>query len=301
MLFERTPVLIRGAGEQASAVAWHLHRMGFPLVMTELPEPLAIRRLVSFAQAVRAGEWSVEGITARLCGEPPHLDHHGDPGDAPVDCNGKDCSQRLKQIWKQGEIALCIDAGLGTLEQMDFFAIVDGRMLKHCDGIIKGKVPYTVGIGPGFVAGEHVDVIVESLRGHELGRIITEGEAAPNTGEPGEIAGETVNRVHHAPSDGRFFAHVQMGDMLRKGDLIGFFEGDREEPYTITSKIPGRVRGLIWDGENLAKGTKLADVDPRGEKIDPTTLSEKNRCIAAGVMTALLAALGEHCSPLEMR
>ena len=301
MLFERTPVLIRGAGEQASAIAWHLHRMGFPLVLTELPEPLAIRRLVSFAQAVRVSEWTVEGTTARLCGEPPHLDSHGDPGDKYVKCVGKGCGDRVKHIWEAGEIALCIDDGLAMLEHVDFFAIVDARMLKSSDGVIKGKAPFTIGVGPGIRAGEHADVVIESLRGHELGRIITEGEAAENTGVPGEVGGATSERVYHAPSDGRFFAHVQMGDILRKGDLIGFFEGDREEPYTITSKIPGRVRGLIWDGEHLAKGTKLADVDPRGESIDPATLSEKNRCIAAGVATALLAALSERCEPLEMK
>ena len=301
MLFERTPVLIRGAGEQASAVAWHLHRMGFPLVLTELPEPLAIRRLVSFAQAVRVREWTVEGTTARLCGEPPHLDHRGKAGDEYVQCVGKGCGARVRHIWQDGEIAVCIDEGLTLLEHIDFFAIVDARMLKTNDGAIRGKVPFTVGIGPGFVAGEHVDIVVESLRGHELGRIISEGEAAANTGVPGEVGGETSARVYHAPSDGRFFAHVQMGDILRKGDLIGFFEGDRKEPYTITSQIPGRVRGLIWDGEQIAKGTKLADVDPRGEAIDPTTLSEKNRCIAAGVSTALLAALSERCEPLEMK
>ncbi len=301
MLFERTPVLIRGAGEQASAVAWHLHRMGFPIVMTELPEPLAIRRFVSFAQAVRVGEWSIEGTTARLCGDTPHLDHHGDPGDAPIKCGDDRCRARLRQIWKQNEIVLHIDNGLSMLEHIDFFAIIDARMLKECNEMIRGSAPYTIGIGPGIVAGRHVDVVIESQRGHELGRIITEGEAQPNTGIPGEVGGETSNRVYHAPSDGRFFAHVQIGDILRKGDLIGFFEGDRSEPYTITSKIPGRVRGLIWDGEQLKAGTKLADVDPRGEAIDPATLSEKNRCIAAGVATALLAALSERCNPLELQ
>ncbi len=290
MLFDANPILIRGAGEHATAIAWHLNRGGFPVVMTELPEPLAVRREVAFSRAARKGHWSVEGITAQLCGEPLHLDKHGEPGDAPPACVDAGTAKAVKAAWREGEIALVIDEGLDLLEFLDIFAIVDARMQKTAVTPIKGRVPFTLAIGPGVVAGEQVDVVVETERGHDLGRIIGEGEAAHDTSVPGEIAGETINRVYFSPADGRFWAHVEMGQIVRKGDLLGIVEGD-DEPRTVVSRIAGRVRGLLADGETIVAGTKLADVDPRGERIDPSTLSDKGRCITAGVMTALLEAI----------
>jgi xanthine dehydrogenase accessory factor len=147
-----------------------------------------------------------------------------------------------------------------------------------------------VAIGPGITAGEHVDVVIETERGHDLGRILREGQAAHDTAVPGEIAGESVNRVYFAPADGRFWAHVEIGQLVQRGDLLGLVEGDGE-PQTVVTRIAGRVRGLISDGAQIKAGTKLVDVDPRGEKIDPATLSDKGRTIAAGVLTALLEAL----------
>ncbi len=293
MLFDASPVLIRGAGEHASAIAWHLGRAGFPIVMTELPEPLAVRREVAFSRATRKGSWCVEGITARLCGERLHLDKHGEPGDAPTAAVDASTAEAVKTAWKAGEIALVIDGGLDLLEHMEIFAIIDARMQKTAVTPIKGRVPFTLAIGPGVVAGEQVDVVVETERGHDLGRIITEGEAAHDTSVPGEIAGETINRVYFSPTDGRFWAHVEMGQLVRKGDLLGIVEGEGE-PRTVVSRIAGRVRGLIADGETIRAGTKLADVDPRGERIDPSTLSDKGRCITAGVMAALLEAIQHH-------
>ena len=221
MLFDSTPVLIRGAGEHASAIAWHLRRAGFRIAMTELPEPLAVRRAVAFSRATRKGTWTVEGVTARLCEECLHLDSHGEPGDAPTPPVDAAMAERVKQAWGDGEIAVVIDAGLALLEHIDFFAIIDARMQKTAVTPIRGKVPFTLAIGPGVVAGEQVDVVVETERGHDLGRIITEGQAAHDTSVPGEIAGESINRVYFAPTEGRFWAHVEMGRIVRKGDLLG--------------------------------------------------------------------------------
>lgn len=290
MLFEQTPVLIRGAGEHASAIAWHLKRAGFSIAMTELPEPLAVRRHVAFSRAARKGSWTVEGVKARLCSERLQLNKQGAPGDAPPPPVDAEVASRVKQAWAEGEIAVVIDAGLALLEHIDFFAIIDARMQKTAVTPIRGLVPFTLAIGPGNTAGEQVDVVVETERGHDLGRIITQGAAAHDTSVPGEVAGETVNRVYFAPADGRFWAHVAIGQIVRKGDLLGVVEGDGE-PYTVVSRIPGRVRGLLADGESIRAGTKLADVDPRGESIDPDTLSDKGRAITVGVMTALLEAI----------
>jgi xanthine dehydrogenase accessory factor len=278
MLFAKYPVLVRGAGEHASAIAWHLHQAGFPVVLTELPEPL--------------------GVTARLCGEPLRLDDHGRHGDAPPPVVDAAVAARVRAIWGQGEIAIVIDAGLALLAHMPIFAIVDARMQKTATETIRGKAPFTVAIGPGIRAGEHADAVVETLRGHDCGRVLTTGEAIHDTGVPGEIAGETVDRVYHAPCEGRFWSHVRIGDLVRAGDLIGVFEGECDQPCTVVARIAGRVRGLLADGERVAMGTKVADIDPRGEAIDPATLSDKGRVIAAGVLTALLAALGRQTAPL---
>ncbi|MCB1162678.1 MAG: hypothetical protein R3C71_06600 [Candidatus Krumholzibacteriia bacterium] len=291
MLFERHPVLIRGAGEHASAIAWHLHLAGFPVVMTELPQPLAIRREVAFSRALRSGAWTVEDVTARLCCEPLKIDSSGAPGDRPPADVDATTAAAVRDAWDAGEIALVIDPGLALLPHLEIFAIVDARMQKTASQAIRGHAPFTLAIGPGIEAGEQVDVVVETERGHDLGRIIRQGRAAHDTSIPGEIAGETINRVYFAPADGRFWAHVEIGQLVRKGDLLGVVEGDGE-PRTVVTQIAGRVRGLLADGATITAGTKLADVDPRGETIDPATLSDKGRTIAAGVLTALLEALG---------
>jgi xanthine dehydrogenase accessory factor len=294
MLFKRYPVLIRGAGEHASAIAWQLHAAGFPAALTELPEPLAIRRQVSFSMATRQGEWTVEGVTARLCHEPLRLDSQGAPGDAPAPAIDAKVVRKVKKAWREGELALVIDGGLALTEHIDFFAIVDARMQKTASEAVKGQTPFTLAIGPGITAGEHVDVVIETERGHNLGRILRKGRASHDTKVPGEIAGETVNRVYHAPCTGRFWAHVGIGDLVGKGDLLGVFEGNEcDTPCTLTTRIAGRVRGLLADGASVPAGTKVADIDPRGEIIDPATISEKSRCIAGGVLTALLAAVSE--------
>jgi len=293
MKLDRFPILIRGAGEHASGVAWHLRRAGFPVAMTERHEPLAVRRLVAFAKAARKGECTVEGVTARLCGERLRPDEQGRPADAPSPGVDDKITVCVRETWRDGQIAVVIDDGIALSEHIEFRAIVDARMLKKADGSILGRAPFTLALGPGFVAGEHVDAVVETLRGHNLGRVYTVGGAAPDTGMPGEIGGETHTRVYHSPCEGRFWAHVKIGDMVRKGDLIGVFEGDCDEPCTIVAEIAGSVRGLLADGEIVEKGVKVADVDPRGEVIDPATLSEKTRALAGGVLTALLAAIDE--------
>jgi len=291
MKLDRYPILVRGAGEHASGVAWHLRRAGFPVAMTERHEPLAVRRLVAFAKAARKGECHVEGVTARLCGERLRPDERGAPIDAPTPKVDAKTAGQVLAAWAEGHIAVVLDDGIALAEHMDFAAIVDARMLKAADGTIRGRAPFTLALGPGYEAGEHVDAVVETLRGHDLGRVYYEGAAAPNTGTPGEIGGETRTRVYYAPCEGRFWAHVKIGDLVGKGDLIGVFEGDCDDPCTIVAEIAGIVRGLLADGEIVEKGVKVADVDPRGEIIDPATLSDKTRAIAGGVLTALLASI----------
>lgn len=298
MLFERTPVLIRGAGEHATAIGWHLHRAGFPVVMTELPEPLAVSRQAAFSRATRKGAWTVEGITASLCGDRLRLNRQGEPGDAPSAGVDAATAEAVRAAWAAGEIALVIDAGLELLAHLPIFAIVDARMQKTPGSPLRGKAPFTLAIGPGIEAGEDVDVVIETERGPKLGRILTRGRATHDLSVPGEIAGETLNRVYLAQAAGRFWAHVRIGQIVSRGDLLGLIEGD-DEPCTVVSRIDGCVRGLLADGESIGVGTKLAEVDPRGELIDPSRIFDKGRCIAAGVMTALLEAIGRRGAPGE--
>ncbi|MDP6669635.1 MAG: NADP-binding protein [Candidatus Krumholzibacteria bacterium] len=289
--FSDYPILVRGAGEHASSVAWHLSRSGFPVAMTERHEPLVVRRLVAFAAAARKGECEVEGVRARLCGERLHPYEHGERGDAPSPKPDASTASMVKEAWGKGEIALVIDDGVELLDHLPFHAILDARMCKESDDTIYGKATLTLALGPGFRAGEDVDLVIETERGHDLGRIIDKGQARHDTGVPGDILGFSKERVHHAPCTGRFWARVIIGDLVHKGDMLGFFEGDCEKPCTVVTKIPGRVRGLIADGEVIPEGTKVADVDPRGEDIDPATLSDKGRTIASGVLTAILSSL----------
>ncbi|MBN2171248.1 MAG: hypothetical protein JW819_08015 [Candidatus Krumholzibacteriota bacterium] len=293
MLFERHPVLVRGAGELASAVALHLHRAGFPLVMTDLPQPLAVRRLVAFGEAVRHGAWTVEGVTARICGSAGVDAAAGDAaGDAAPAADPAGRAADIREAWREGRIALCVDAGLELLAALPCFAVLDARMLKRADGVQRGRAPLTLALGPGIRAGEHVDAVVETQRGHDLGRIITDGEAAPNTGEPGVLGGESARRVCRTPAAGIFRARARIGDLVAAQALLAVVEDGGRVAGEVRARIAGRLRGLLADGTIVPAGIKAADVDPRGEAVDPARVSDKGRAVAAGVLTALLEALG---------
>ncbi|MCP4547376.1 MAG: EF2563 family selenium-dependent molybdenum hydroxylase system protein [bacterium] len=273
-MFSDTPILIRGAGEQASAIAWHLNRAGFPLLMTELPSPEAVRRLVAFSEAVNTGAMTVEGVTARL-----------------VDASAADVPNRIEELWRAGEIAVIVseDPVLPlNLTSMPPTVIIDARMLKRSTGILVGQAPFTLAIGPGIRAGEQVDVVIETQRGHELGRIIRSGEAATDTGIPGNVAGRSVERVHRAPGDGIFTANLTIGELVEAGDLLGQVRPSDGPALEVRARIAGRVRGLLSDGFTVRNKMKLADIDPRGAAVDPATISDKGRTIAAGALTALL-------------
>ena len=259
------PILIRGAGELASGLAWHLRRSGFPVAMTERPRPLAVRRRVAFSSAVEAGQWTVEGVSARRCAD----------------------AKEMREAWSAGEIALIVDKTLAPLENAEFSVLMDARMLKRADGSIRGLAPLTLWLGPGVEAGADADFVLETRRGHDLGRVIRRGQAAPNTGVPGEIGGESARRVLHSPADGVFEARAEIGELAEAGQLLGLVGGTE-----LRAVIPGRLRGLLADGTEVKKGTKVADVDPRGEDVDPATISDKCRALAGGALTLILEELG---------
>ncbi len=255
-------VLIRGAGEMATGLAQRLARAGFHLILTETHHPLAVRRAVSFCEAVHDGSKTVEGLTARLI---------QDPGQAA-------------QLWDQGDLPVLVDPDMSCLAQIQPAVIVDALLAKKNTGLRRDMAPLTIGLGPGFSAPDQVDLVIETNRGHNLGRLIYDGAPAANTGVPGDIAGYTHERVLRSPADGVFETKHQLGDAVAEGDVVAMVAG---EP--VPTQIGGVLRGLIRPGSQVRKGLKVGDVDPRGKIEYLDTISEKARAIGGSVLEGILA------------
>ena len=255
-------VMIRGGGEMASGVAHRLFRAHFKVVMTEIPQPLCVRRTVSFCEALFEKVQEVEGVTARLVASP------------------KECTA----VWEGGMIPLLIDPEGISRDALKPSVIVDAILAKKNIGTHKGDAPLVIGLGPGFWAGKDVDVVIETNRGHDLGRVIYDGPAEPDTGVPGDIAGVGTQRVLRAPRDGAFRPVKQIGEMVVEGETVAWVE---DEPVTAT--ISGVLRGLLREGTSVQKELKSGDVDPRGKRGNCFTISDKARAIGGGVLEAILA------------
>jgi len=254
-------VLIRGAGDLASGVAYRLHRAGMRVVMTEVPQPTAIRRAVAFAEAVYEGQQTVEGITARLV--------EGVEG--------------IEAAWQKGEIPVLVDPEARIREELHPDVLVDAIMAKRNTGTRITDAPIVIALGPGFTAGVDCHAVIETNRGHFLGRVILEGSAEPNTGVPGEVGGQTAKRVLRAPTDGVFHALRRIGDFVEEGEVVAQVDG---EP--VRSRLKGVLRGILHDGLQVRKGMKVGDVDPRGEREHCFTISDKALAIGGGVLEAIL-------------
>jgi xanthine dehydrogenase accessory factor len=264
-MYRDQKVWIRGAGELASATACSLHQAGFRIVMSDLAEPLAIRRRVSFSDAIYSGETAVEGVTAV----------HGEVADVP-------------EILEQGRIALVIDSPeLQRTFKPDI--MIDARMLKRPVTSRRANASLMVGLGPGFHAGQDCDAVIETQRGHDLGRIIWKGAAKPSTGIPGMIAGETVRRVQYAPVTGTVSWSVDIGDLVEAGDILGRIGSAR----VLKAPLSGLVRGLISPLSPVTAGLKIADIDPRGREVDHRMISDKARTVGRGALEAVLILLNK--------
>lgn len=255
-------IAIKGAGEMASAVAWRLYMANFKkILMLETANPLAVRREVSFCEAVRKGEKGVEDINA-------------------VRVQSTD---DIRRCWKKNEIAVVVDPQWQTLETMRFNVVVDAILAKKNLGTNLDEASLVIGLGPGFCAGEHVHLVIETNRGHNLGRIITSGEAEPNTGIPGAISGFSEERVLRAPADGEFQSRRNIGDYVKKDEIIGSVAG-----CDVRAQLDGVVRGLIRPSSQVSQGLKIGDIDPRGEVRYCYTISDKARAIGGSVLEAVL-------------
>ncbi len=254
-------VLIRGAGELASAVAHRLYLCHFKVAMTEIPRPLAVRRKVCFSEAVYEGHQEVEGVKALLVKEPA----------------------QVEEMWQRGIIPILVDPELRSLSFIKPRVLVDAIMAKRNLGTSKDMAELVIGLGPGFEASKDVHVVIETNRGHNLGRVIVEGTAEPDTGIPGDIGGYREERVLRAPRDGLFEPLKEIGDMVEEGEPVAYVGG---EP--VRSRIKGVIRGLLREGMFVQKGMKLGDVDPRGIRDYCFTISDKARAVAGGVLEAIL-------------
>ena len=255
-------ICIKGAGELASGVAWRLHRSHFRrIVMLETPQPMAVRRTVSFCEAVILGEIRVEGVTAIRA----------------------DGVEEARQAWRAGRIAVIADPEWRFMALLQPDVLVDAVVAKRNLGTRIGDANLVIGLGPGFAAGKDAHRVVETNRGHNLGRVIASGRAEPNTGIPGVIGGYGAERVLKAPADGAFTACRRIGEMVQPEDRVGDVAG-----VPVSAAIAGVLRGLIRSGATVGKGRKVGDVDPRGRAEHCHTISDKARAVAGGVLEAIL-------------
>ena len=266
-MFSKHCVIVKGGGDLATGVAHKLFRAGFPVIITELEKPMMVRRTVSFANCIYEKRWTVEGVTSVLTN-----------GDG------------VEQLLKDRKIPVLIDPSCNIREKIKPSIIVDAILAKRNLGTGIKDAPIVIGLGPGFTAGEDVDAVIETNRGHNLGKIIFSGKAAPNTGVPGEIKGYTTQRVLRSPCQGIVKNQVEIGSMVKIGDIICTVN-----EVAVNAQIDGVVRGLIKSGLNVALNDKIGDIDPRGELKYCNIISDKGRNIAGGVLEAILISLKNSC------
>jgi xanthine dehydrogenase accessory factor len=255
-------ILIRGGGELASGVSHRLHRSHFKICMTEISRPLAVRRGVAFSEAIYESEKEVEGVGAKLISKP----------------------EEIESLWKKGTIPILVDPDAKkTRKFLKPDVLVDAIIAKKNLGTQISDAPLVIGLGPGFTAGEDVHVVVETNRGHDLGRMILSGTAEPDTGIPGEIGGYTMRRVLRTMKKGIFHPQKSIGDRISEGAVVAV-----ADDFPVIAKISGIVRGLLREGIEVKKGMKVGDIDPRGKKQSCFTVSDKARAVGGGVLEAIL-------------
>lgn len=287
-------IICRGAGDLATGIIHRLHRAGHRVIALETDYPAAIRRQVSFCEAVYDGSAAVEGVTARLI--PALTDAETDTETAHI-ASEKWSRSDIEAVLEAGEVPLLIDPEGESIELLKPDVVIDAIIAKKNLGTTINMAPLVIGVGPGFTAGNDVHLVIESMRGHNLARIITDGMAQPNTGVPGNIAGFTSERVIHAPAAGYIHDVRKIGDIVQKGDEIariypdkGSFDNELSEYVPVNATITGIIRGLIREGYYFREGFKIADIDPReSELTNCFTISDKARSIAGSVIEAVSA------------
>ena len=264
-------IIVRGGGDLATGTIYKLKKSGFPVLVLETDNPSAIRRNVAFCEAVYQGTQTVEDMTCYLAESP----------------------EQAEVFLREGKLTVLVDPVGETISKLKPLAVVDGILAKKNLGTNRNMAPITVALGPGFVAGEDVDAVVETKRGHNLGRVFWSGSAARNTGIPGNIGGYDIERVIYCSASGILRNVRHITDRVRKGDTIAVVETENGI-VPVEATLDGILRGLIRDGYPVTAGFKMADIDPRGDELGNCfTISDKARCIAGGVLEAILQRKGE--------
>lgn len=255
-------VIVRGGGDIASGTIQKLHRSGFKVLVLEVEKPTTIRRNVAFSEAVYDGQAVIENIKAVLVKNNDEID----------------------KAWEDGTVPVIIDEEAKYIDIIKPFAVVDAILAKRNLGTKKDMAPITIGLGPGFSAGKDVDIVVETMRGHNLGRLIFNGYAMENTGVPGEIGGHSEDRVIYSHCTGKINNIRKIGDIVKAGEVIAVIDG-----IEVHATINGILRGIIKNGTIVTKGLKIADIDPRFNELENcNTISDKARNIGGAVLEALL-------------
>jgi xanthine dehydrogenase accessory factor len=258
-------VAVKGAGDLATGVIHRLSRAGFAVMATELPQPTVLRRTVAFAEAVTSGQVTVEGIAACRA-------------DAVAD---------LRKALANGCVPIVVDPSGIMLKEMHPSVLVEATLTKYNSGITINDAPIVIALGPGYVAGKDVHAVIETNRGHNLGRVYLQGSAEPNTGVPGTIGGYAAERLLRASCAGRLHGVRQIGEQVQAGEVVAIVRSD-EGDAPIIAAISGILRGLVRDDLVVNTGMKVGDIDPRAIREHCFTISDKSRAIGGGVLEAVL-------------
>lgn len=274
-------IVVRGAGDLATGTIHRLKKAGFRLLVLEAEHPAAIRRQVALSEAVYAGSARVEDVEA------VRMDV-----DLAEKKNRKELlEQEMERIWKKDGVPVLVDPAGLSIAALRPAVVVDAILAKKNLGTTKEMAPLVIALGPGFTAGEDVDVVIETKRGHNLGRVIRSGSAVPNTGIPGIIGGYGKERVMHAQAEGILRNAASIGDIVEARAVIAEIETENGT-VSVEASLSGLLRGLIRDGYPVTKGFKIADIDPRKEELQNCfTISDKARCIAGSVLEVICGEL----------
>lgn len=274
-------IVVRGAGDLATGTIHRLKKAGFRLLVLEAEHPAAIRRQVALSEAVYAGSARVEDVEA------VRMDV-----DLAEKKNRKELlEQEMERIWKRDGVPVLVDPAGLSIAALRPAVVVDAILAKKNLGTTKEMAPLVIALGPGFTAGEDVDVVIETKRGHNLGRVIRSGSAVPNTGIPGIIGGYGKERVMHAQAEGILRNAASIGDIVEARAVIAEIETENGT-VPVEASLSGLLRGLIRDGYPVTKGFKIADIDPRKEELQNCfTISDKARCIAGSVLEVICGEL----------
>ncbi len=258
-------VAVKGAGDLATGVMHRLKRAGFAVMATELAHPTVLRRTVAFAEAIALGQMTVEGIIAQRA-------------NSIVD---------IRVILENNFVPIIVDPDGIALKKMQPDVLVEATLSKYNSGINMNDAPIVIALGPGYEAGIDTHAVIETNRGHNLGRVYLKGSAEPNTGVPGTIGGYAGERLLRAPNAGRLYGKYQIGDQIHEGDVVAIVQSG-EGTAPITAAIPGILRGLVRDELAVSIGMKVGDIDPRAIREHCFTISDKSRAIGGGVLEAIL-------------